>query len=162
LESLVLPAVYTPAQIAHAYGFDTVSFNGTPGDGSGVTIAIVGAYSAPNVERDLHAFNVKYQLPQLDGQDGNGTLTVIDRSHGTLDPTGGTWELETALDVQWAHAIAPRANILLVSASSDALTGSDKRPGLLEAVDTAAQQPGVTVVSMSWGSEEFPGETSLD
>jgi hypothetical protein len=54
------------------------------------------------------------------------------------------WEGEIALDVEWAHAIAPAANLLLVEANSNSV--SDMYTG----VDYARRQPGVTVVSMSW------------
>ena len=58
--------------------------------------------------------------------------------------------------MEWAHAIAPGANILLVEAASD------NSPDLLTGVHYAAAQPGVSVVSMSWATGEFTGETSLD
>ncbi|MGD0045077.1 MAG: S8 family serine peptidase [Isosphaeraceae bacterium] len=67
------------------------------------------------------------------------------------DPSGlGTsnWELEEALDVEWAHAIAPGAQIILVEANSQSLSD------LMASVATAASQPGVSVVSMSWGFPE--------
>ena len=71
----------------------------------------------------------------------------------TTDPG---WALETSLDVEWAHALAPGANILLVEAASGSLSD------LFSAVSTASQQPGVSVVSMSWGTNEFWGESSFD
>ncbi len=55
-----------------------------------------------------------------------------------------------------AHSIAPAANLLLVEANSSSLAD------LLKAVDTAASYPGVSVVSMSWGSSEFSSESSYD
>ncbi len=67
------------------------------------------------------------------------------------DPTGpGTdnWEVEESLDVEWAHAIAPGAQIVLVEANSQSL------PDLMTAVATAASQHGVSVVSMCWGFAE--------
>src|SRR5262249_18770801 len=64
--------------------------------------------------------------------------------------------LELSLDVEWAHAVAPKANILLVEAKSDSLTD------LLKAVDTARSASGVSVVSMSWGADEFSRQTSYD
>ena len=64
--------------------------------------------------------------------------------------------METSLDVEWAHAIAPGANILLVEANSSSLSD------LLTAVNYARNAPGVSVVSMSWGAGEFQGETSFD
>jgi hypothetical protein len=64
--------------------------------------------------------------------------------------------VEEALDVEWAHAIAPNANILLVEANS--ANSSD----LLSAVDTARNAPGVVAVSMSWGGPEDPTETGFE
>ena len=69
----------------------------------------------------------------------------------STDPNGpGTdnWEVEEALDVEWAHAIAPGAQIILVEANSQSLSD------LMASVAMAAAQPGVSVVSMSWGFAE--------
>ena len=68
----------------------------------------------------------------------------------------GTWGIEIALDVEWAHVIAPKASILLVEANSAAYSD------LFTAVDTARYTPGVSVVSMSWGASETPTESSYD
>ncbi|HEY2250278.1 MAG TPA: hypothetical protein VGH74_04420, partial [Planctomycetaceae bacterium] len=54
---------YTPAQIKQAYGFNQISFNGTAGDGTGTTIAIVDAYDDPNIASDLHQFSLAFGLP---------------------------------------------------------------------------------------------------
>src|SRR5579862_803906 len=54
---------FTPAQIRHAYGFDTVKFSGVTGDGTGQTIAIVDAYNDPNIAADLAVFDAKFSLP---------------------------------------------------------------------------------------------------
>ena len=73
-----------------------------------------------------------------------------------LPLTDADWAVEIALDVEWAHAIAPGANILLVEANTDNF------PDLLLAVNRAKVQAGVSVISMSWGGSEFPGETNWD
>src|SRR5207247_1098068 len=65
------------------------------------------------------------------------------------------WALEISLDVQWAHAIAPGADILLVEASTNSFSN------LLGAVDVAVAR-GAQVVSMSWGGSEFSSEASYD
>ena len=77
------------------------------------------------------------------------------------DPAGagnpnGNWEVEEALDVEWAHAMAPGANIVLVEANDASYLN------LFAAVDAARNLSGVSVVSMSWGSSEFSGETLYD
>jgi subtilase family serine protease len=147
----------TPAQIRHAYGFDAVSFlhrhRMIPADGRGQTIAIVTAYDAPTIQGDLKVFDQRFGLPTTDAY-GKSTLTVdISSSH---PPADAGWGLEAALDVEWAHAIAPKAHILLVEASSASTSN------LLSAVDYARSQPGVVVVSMSWGGHESPFDTYND
>jgi hypothetical protein len=144
-------AAYTPGNIRHIYGFDQLSYTG-----SGQTIAIIDAYDAPNLASDLHTFDTRFGLPDPSfrkvAQDGSNNLPGTDPS----GPGGSNWEAEEALDVDWAHAIAPGANILLVEANSNNFSD------LLTAVDFAARQPGVVAVSMSWGSTEFSGENSFD
>jgi hypothetical protein len=152
---------YTPAQIRQAYGFDQITFtdNGSPtlGNGTGQTIAIVEAYNDPSIRRDLDAFDSQFSInggsQTLLQQYGSSSsfLTVVGQNGGSTLParSNAGWALETALDVEWAHAIAPGANILLVEANSSNLGN------LLAAVDTARNAPGVVAVSLSWGTSEF-------
>src|SRR5262249_55769359 len=77
------------------------------------------------------------------------------------DPAGpgsssGNWEYEEAMDVEWAHALAPAADIVLVEANSSSFSD------LYAAISTAAHIPGVSTVSLSWGSSEFSGEINAD
>ena len=152
------PVGFKPTQISHAYGFDQISFNGgITGDGTGQTIAIVNAYDTPNIQSELQAFDAQFGIPNPPSfkrvaQDGSTNYPAVDpRGVGT-----NNWEVETALDVEWSHALAPGANILLVEADNN---GTD-----LEnvAVPFAASQPGVSVVSMSFGADEFATEKNLD
>jgi hypothetical protein len=151
---LASPAVsgYSPSQIRHAYAFDQITFNGLVGDGTGQTIAIVDAFDDPKLvnstdanflSSDLHHFDQNFGLPDPPqftkvGQTGGAPTTT----------TSSGWILETALDVEWAHAIAPGANILLVESNTD------NDPDMFAAVAWAADQPGVCAVSMSWGEHE--------
>jgi hypothetical protein len=166
LEARNLLSVFTPAQIQQAYGFNQVGFlkgNYDSNAGSGQTIAIVDAYYDPSAQADLAAFSQKYGLPALDGKNGNGTFTQVDLSNKTLSPPGDDWSLETALDIEWAHAIAPKANIVLVEAASDNQDPSTGEPtDLLNAVHYAATKTGASTVSMSWGIDEVPGEAKWD
>ncbi len=120
------------------------------GTGAGTTIAIVDAYDDPNIANDLHQFDVAFGLP-------DPTFTKENETGGTTLPAGNKgWATEIALDVEWAHAIAPGANILLVEANSSSMSD------LMTAVNTARNAPGVVAVSMSWGGSEFSSETSYD
>jgi hypothetical protein len=84
-------------------------------------------------------------------------LKVVSQTGGSKLPAQDSeWSSEIALDVEWAHAMAPGANILLVEASSDHLKD------LLAGVNYARNAPGVSVVSLSWGGGEWNGETSYD
>jgi subtilase family serine protease len=144
-------SAYTPAQIRAAYGLTAPAISSLTGKGQ--TIAIVDAFSSPTVVNDVNKFSSNYTLPTFNNPLGGPTLTLANPSGST--PTGDTgWGVEIALDTEWAHAIAPAANIVLVQAASNSLTD------LLAGVDYASQN--ATVVSMSWGGSEPAGETSLD
>jgi len=166
LESRVAPAVLTPIQVRQAYGFDQITFqaNGKTivGDGAGQTIAIVNAYDNSRIFQDVDTFNKAFSIGggrTLYQQYGAAsTFLTKFNPQGTpkADPTGGLWHLEAALDVQWAHAIAPAAKIVLVQARTDSYAD------LFVAVDHARNLPGVVAVSMSWGSAEWATEALYD
>jgi subtilase family serine protease len=146
------PNGYSPPQIRHAYGFDLLSCTGANTCGTGQTIAIVDAYDDPNAESDLKTFSSTYGLPAC--TTANYCFSKVYAS-GSKPRSDQGWSLEISLDVQWAHAIAPGAKILLVEAQNNQLSG------LMSAVDVAVSK-GAKVVSMSWGSNEFSSETSYD
>ncbi len=154
-----LAGALTPQQIKTAYGINLLSQ-----EGSGQTIAIVDAFDDPCLvssgnaayaNSDLHEFDAYYGLPDFGGP-SQPTFTKLDQDGGTNYPAVqtapdplGDWEAEEAMDVEWAHAIAPGANIILVEANSGSTSD------LMAAVNTARNIPGVSVVSMSWGGNEL-------
>ena len=129
-----------PVQIRTAYGINSIS-----GDGTGQTIAIIDAYDDPTIASDLAAFDAQYSLPacSFTKLNENG----VDGSYPTAAGTTG-WLTEIALDVEWSHAIAPGASIVLVEANTPSTLD------LVTAVNTARSLAGVSVVSMSWGAAE--------
>jgi len=140
------PGGFSPSQIRQAYGFNQITFNnGTvKGDGSGQTIAIIDGYDQPNIASDLATFDATYGLP------APPSFTKVDQNGGTnYPPPDPGWGVEISLDVEWAHAMAPGANILLVEATD-----------LFAGVNYARSLPGVTVVSMSWGASEWSSESA--
>jgi subtilase family serine protease len=136
----------TPAQLQAAYGVA-----GAPTPAAVPTIAIVDAYDNPNAEADLATYSTTFGLPQCTR--ANGCFKKVGQNGGNRLPRADQgWALEIALDVQAAHAMCPGCKILLVEASSNSFSN------LLAAEDYATAH--ATVVSNSWGGNEFAQQTS--
>ncbi len=181
LASTTTVATYTPAQIRAAYGLPTLpaSFTGLSTAqaaqlGAGQTIYIVDAQHNPNVAAELSAFNTKFGLPACTTKAiaTNASLPlatasssacelsiVYSTSAGAMTSTAPSydsgWATEIALDVQWAHATAPLARIVLIEAASSSYDN------LLGGV-RLANNLGPGIVSMSFGGSESSGTTSAD
>jgi subtilase family serine protease len=138
------PGGLFPSQVKKAYNL--------PGTGGKGTIAIIAAYNHPNIASDLLAFDKAFGLTSC--TTSNGCLEIHPMNATAKDDTG--WSMETALDTEWSHAIAPKAKILVVEAATDGGTN------LLKAVDYARSRSDVVAISMSWGGDEFASEASLD
>ena len=130
------PLGYSPSQIRAAYGLPSSGGNGT-------TIAIIDAYYTPSIKNDLTTFSNQFGLPSP--TDSN---FEVHNMSTPLSAADSNWAMETCLDVEWAHAIAPNATILLVEAVNNG------RNSLLSAIDYATSQPSVVAISISWGSAE--------
>jgi subtilase family serine protease len=136
---------YGPDAIRSAYGVDSLLAAGF--DGTGETIVLIEAFGSPTLEADLAAFDADFSLP------APPSITQI-RMPGSqpidiTDPNQLTWALETSLDVQWAHAIAPGAKIVVVAAKDDAIEN------VLAAQDYAIDHRIGHVVSESFGASEL-------
>jgi subtilase family serine protease len=146
---------YDPYQIRHAYNIDSIINEGF--DGKGKTIVIVDAFQSPNIVQQLNFYNSFYGLPSLNGlggpsNTGLGTFTQVAPDGLTPfvagDPNMTGWAAEISLDVLWAHAIAPRANIVLDLAKSDA------DADILSATKYAVDHNLGDVISQSFGENE--------
>jgi hypothetical protein len=118
---------------------------GIPANGKGQTIAIIDAGNDPDIISDTNAFSLQFGLPEFNVT-GAPTLKVVNQfgSSGSVLPVDDQdVSVETSLDVEWAHAIAPEANILLVESND-----------LLGAITYARSAPGVSVVSLSYSIGE--------
>ena len=141
---------YFPSDVTSAYA---TAFIQNGNGGAGMTVGIVDAYYNPQTESDLAHFSTQFGLPPC--TTANGCLTIVSQTGGP--PTAGFnsgWAVETNLDVQWVHAIAPNAKILLVTGTTPSFAN------LGTAVLYA--QANADVVSNSYGAPEFAGETTLD
>jgi subtilase family serine protease len=151
LDGRCLLSSLTPTLLTGAYGLTGLKFTTSTGamvkgDGSGETIALIEAYHDPTLASDLKTFDQMYKLP-------DPSLSVVNQAGAQ---TNSGWAGEESLDVEWAHAVAPGASILVVEAKSQSIQD------LLAAVNTARYTPGVVAVSMSWGFGEMPSEASYD
>lgn len=142
---------FMPADIQAAYN--------VPVDNSTQAIAIVDAFDIPTALSDFNTFSSTFGLPQETSTNvtsmSNKVFTVVYANGSQPAPDQG-WAGEEALDIEWAHAMAPHAKIYLVEAASNA------DPDLFSAESLAATLPNVKEVSNSWGGLEDPSESSLD
>ncbi|MBI3633811.1 MAG: S53 family peptidase [Candidatus Vogelbacteria bacterium] len=151
----VTPSGYGPAQLHGAYASQVLAPNKQ-------IIAIVDAYDDPNIFSDLNTYNKTYNIPLLPACSSAVAASLtpcfqkIDQRGGVKYPTvDAGWALEISLDVEMAHAMCQNCSILLIESDSASYTN------LMAAVDRAITS-GATVVSNSYGSSEFSGETSYD
>jgi subtilase family serine protease len=154
-QGLSVGACYDPYQMRIAYGTDGLI--GAGYDGKGQTIVIIDAFQSPNIVDQQNFFYTYYGLPSLNGlgglPDANlGTFTQI-APDGLPpfvpgDPNQTGWANEIGLDVEWAHSIAPGANITLV------LAKSDDDADVLSAIQYAVDHNLGGIISMSFGDNE--------
>jgi subtilase family serine protease len=145
------PNCYGPGQFLSAYGLNGLA-------PSSQIIAIVDAYDHPNIQSDLDKYSDTFLIPRLPACASNSPpcFQKVDQNGGQSYPTVNSgWALEIALDVEIAHAICQNCSILLVEAHSNSYAD------LMAAVDRAYLM-GATVISDSWGSSEFSGESGYD
>lgn len=139
-----VPSGMTPSLVKILYGL--------PQTGGIGTIAIVGAYYDASAEKDLADFDTQFNLPACTIKNGCFEQHLLASKAGQ----NSGWAMETSLDIEWAHAIAPQAKILLVEAPTPSGVN------FIKAIDYARSRKDVVAVSMSWGGAEFSDETSLD
>lgn len=115
---------YDAANLQHAYGLNRL-YNRSL-DGTGQTVMIVDAFGSNTIVADANVFSSLNKLPSLTSSNfaifaptGPATCT---KTNGCI---GGNWQFETTLDVEWAHAIAPGANIVLVLGADNSFTNLD-------------------------------------
>lgn len=158
--------VNTPASIACQYhlvttaaGCNPNTFKTNPTGGS-KTIALVDAGDYPTAMADLNAFSTQFGLPLVTSSTFKTFFASAGGGCTGTDPGfNADHEIETALDIEWAHAMAPKAKIIVVFSQSLALSD------LLNAEDCASKQvaaAGGGEISNSWGGSEFSSEASDD
>jgi subtilase family serine protease len=137
---------YNPANLHNAYNLPTTA-TGTP------TVAIVDAYSDPNLAKDLATYRSMWSLPAC--TTSSGCLKIVNQTGGTkLPPKNVGWGLEESLDVDMVSAICQNCHILVVEATSNSFTN-------LGIAANEAVKLGAIAVSNSYGASEFSSESSI-
>ena len=136
------PQGYSPDEVKTAYKLKQLHAAGL--NGTGETIAIVDAYGSATIAQDAAAFTEIYDLPPVN-------LQIVKAQGVVHNPHGPprNWAIETTLDVEWSHVVAPGANIALVLATD--------RASLDEAINYAVVHHLGNTISNSWGSIEGLG-----
>lgn len=137
---------YTPAEVATHYGLDAVYSAGFKGDGE--TIVLIDAYGSPTIASDANIFSQMMGLPAL--TDANFSIVFPD-GQPTVSPYPTGWPTEISLDVEWAHAAAPNAKIVLVVAPTD------DEAELTYALHYAVAHKLGNIISNSYGYPEAAG-----
>jgi subtilase family serine protease len=150
---------YTPAQYDLAYNLNGLHAAGI--DGTGRTIVIVDAFGSPTIKDDVHSFDQEFGLP-----DPNITIIQPAGPVPPFDPNDSDmfgWSIETTLDVEWAHAMAPGANILLVETPVSETEGVQGFPEIVKAENYVINHHLGDVISQSFGATEdtFPSKASI-
>lgn len=145
------PAGYHPSDIRQAYELPTSGGTGA--------IALVTAYHFPSALNDFNVFANQFRLPRESSSNPTASTNRVFQVvyQGSSQPkVDASWGQEAALDIEWAHAMAPNAKIYLVEANSSSADD------MFAAAKKAASLKGVQQVSMSFGMNEFSSESRYD
>jgi subtilase family serine protease len=139
--------------------------------GQGQTIIIVDAFGSETMRHDLKVFNDAFGLPHMCGEEGmevgctgHPTFSEFQQGNTSTNPNPGLnstgqesrsiWAIEVALDVEWAHSMAPLANILLVTTPTAETLGVQGFPDFFKAEEDVIKANRGSVISQSFASAE--------
>jgi subtilase family serine protease len=151
---------YGPAQLQAAYHEQPLFDRGITGRGQ--TIVIVDPFGSPTIRQDLAAFDAAFGLP------APPALTIIQPAgpvpgYDPADANDVNWAGETTLDVEWAHAMAPGASILLAETPVAESEGTAGFPEIVRAENYVIDHHLGQVISQSFSATEqtFPAAASI-
>jgi subtilase family serine protease len=142
---------FSPQQMRKAYGLDRLIDGGFVG--AGQTIVIIDSYGSPTIAEDLHQFDIGYGLPDPPAFTVLAPLGTVPWNP-TLYPDQPGWGGETTLDVEWAHAMAPGASIVLLTSPVDETEGVQGLPQFLQLEQYALEHHLGHIISQSWSATE--------
>jgi len=156
------PDAETPGSVACVYelvsgpkGCPIATSTNVPTGGVGA-IAIVDAGDYPTAKEDLHAFSSQFGIPDADFQ--------IVYADGHKPPVYSEWLVEEALDIEWVHAMAPKAKLFLVESvlCTSSKCNTDPTWQAVKVASELVAKNGGGVISMSWGDPEWAQERDYD
>jgi subtilase family serine protease len=153
-QTLLKISCYSPVQYRVAYNLNPLYKRGITG--AGKTIVIVDSFGSPTIANDLHVFDQQWGFPDPDLQVMKfGNVPPFDPT----DPTMVGWAQETTLDVEYAHAIAPGAKIVLAETPVAEVEGTSGFPEMMAAEKSLIDRGIGDVITQSFGATEntFPG-----
>lgn len=140
---------YTPQELRQAYGLTSVIDGGITGKGE--TIAIINSFGSPTALEDLKKFDKDYGLPDPPSFEQIAPIGSVPFDSNNIPQL--QWAMETSLDVQWAHAMAPGANIVVLTSPVDQNSGVQGLPEFLQ-LEQYAISHHYRIISQSWLSPE--------
>ena len=142
---------YSPQDIQTAYGVDNLLNRGD--NGRGETIVIIDSYGSPTITADLASFDAGFGLPAPPSFRILSPLGTVPYDPATF-PDEPDWAAETTLDVEWSHAMAPDASIVLMTSPVDETEGVQGLPQFDQLENYALDHHLGQVISQSWGATE--------
>lgn len=165
---------FNPFAIQQSYDLTPLLAAGK--DGSGQTIVLVDSFGSSTIRNDLRVFNTAFGLQHMCGEEnadgsarpcssGSPRFDILEvqgspppvpppPSNGTGQEAHNLWSVEVSLDVEWAHAVAPGANILLVTTPTAEVLGVQGFPQMMNAEQFVIDHHLGSVISQSFGSAE--------
>jgi subtilase family serine protease len=161
---------FAPAALENAYNLTALYKAGN--QGQGITVAVVDSFGSNTIRADLHNFNTQFKLPHLCGEDsytcaaGDPTFDILCFKACTnttpMPPTSqspapqdrSAWIVEVSLDVEWVHAVAPKANVLLVTTPVAETLGVQGFTQMMNAEQSIIDNGRAQVISQSFGASE--------
>ena len=162
---------FAPAALQNAYNLTPLLTAGN--QGQGITVAVVDSFGSNTIRTDLNNFSTQFGLPHMCGEanyscaPGDPTFNVLclqactdttsppdtANSVGKQDRSG--WIVEVSLDVEWVHAVAPRANVLLVTTPTAETLGVQGLPQMMNSEQYVIDHGLAQVISQSFGASEL-------
>jgi subtilase family serine protease len=160
---------FDPAAMAASYDYASLLAGGN--EGQGKTIALVDSFGSATIASDLNNYDTQFNLPHMCGEpgvtcaagmptfsifsaQGSPAPTPPPSNNGTGQENHSLWDLEVSLDVEWAHATAPLANILLVTVPTAETLGVQGLPLMMNAEQSVIDHHLADVISQSFGAGE--------